>query len=61
MSWTPIIFIGILLYFAYIVHTVRMKILQEVVFIKTTLSLKEVDLNDIKHSVKKLENIVKID
>lgn len=57
----PIIFIGILLYFAYIVHTVRMKILQEVVFIKTTLSLKKVNLNDIKSSVIKLENIVKID
>lgn len=59
--WTAIIFIGILLYFACIVHTARMKILQEVVYIRTTLSLREVNLNDVKSSIKKLENIVKID
>ena len=57
----PIIFIAMLLYFAYIVHAVRMKILQEVIYIRTTLSLREVNLNDVKSSVQKLENIVKID
>jgi len=57
--WLFFFFIGINLYFAYMIHVVRMKILQEVVFIKTTLSLREVNLNQIKNSVNKVNDIIK--
>lgn len=59
--WLFALFVAVGVYFAYLVHTVRMQILHEVLTLTAALSLPEPNVDKMKISVDKIQNIVKID
>lgn len=59
--WLFALFVAVGVYFAYLVHTVRMQILHEVLALTAALSTPELNVEKMKMSVDKIQNIVKID
>jgi len=59
--WLFALFVAVGVYFAYLVHVVRMQILHEVLALTAALSTPELNVEKMKASVKKIKNMVKID
>ena len=60
LMWLSALFVAVGMYFAYLVHVVRMQTLHEVLLMTAALSTPEPNVSKIKASVKKLKNIVKM-
>jgi len=59
--WLFALFVAVGVYFAYLVHVVRMQILHEVLTLIAALNQPELNVEKMKASVKKIKNMVKID
>lgn len=60
MIWLMLFCVGVNLYFAYVVHVVRMRILEEVVRLNAALSSPEPNLKGVKDGVKELNRLVNV-
>ena len=59
--WLFALFVAVGVYFAYLVHTVRMQILHEVLTLIAALNLPELNVEKMKNSVEKLKNMITMD
>ena len=58
--WLFALFVAVGVYFAYLVHVVRMQILHEVLALTAALSTPELNVEKMKNSVEKLKNMVNV-